>query len=281
MIGVFATVLVVLERLPATRFRAASLPRRYLGTDVVYLLTGFVALGWLGSAGVHAATEVVATALPWSSLPFLAQVLLALVAIDLGNYAAHWLLHRSDVLWEFHKAHHSSLHLDWMATFRSHLVEQLLRRVLAPVLLVATGCPMSVVGPAAGIFFAWAMLNHANVRLPLGLLEPVLVTPRLHRVHHLPGTAERNLGTVFTCWDRLRGTFVVADPAPGTPFGLPIERESYPQDWMRQLVEPCRALTRRTTAGRPVARLAPAAAPASLRAETTGTRSGQWDGRPC
>jgi sterol desaturase/sphingolipid hydroxylase (fatty acid hydroxylase superfamily) len=52
---------------------------------------------------------------------------------------------------------------------------------------------------------------------------------------------ERNLGTVFTCWDRLRGTFVIADPPPEVRFGLPVERETYPQDWPRQLVAPWRA----------------------------------------
>jgi sterol desaturase/sphingolipid hydroxylase (fatty acid hydroxylase superfamily) len=173
-------------------------------------------------------------------VPFWVQVLLALVAIDFGKYAAHWLLHRSDRLWQFHKAHHSSLELDVMATFRSHLVEQGLRRLLAPTLLIVAGAPAGAVGVAAGIFFVWAMLNHANLRLPLWPIESVLVTPRLHRVHHVPATTERNLGTVFTCWDRLRGTFVVADPSPTASFGLPLERETYPQSWGRQLVAPSR-----------------------------------------
>lgn len=232
-------LIAALERLPRLRFRPSRLLRAYAGTDVVYLLTGYVAGGALAGAYVGAASRSLGPGcLPWPAIPFAAQVVLALVALDLGNYLVHWWLHRSDLLWEFHKAHHSSRQLDWLATFRSHVVEQIVRRVLAPLLLIGLGVPVPAVALAAGIFLVWATLNHANLRLPLGVFEWVLVTPRLHRLHHVPATTERNLGTVFTCWDRLRGTLVLDDPPPATAFGLPRERETYPQDWARQLVEP-------------------------------------------
>ena len=243
MMALAALLLALLERVPATRFRPARLLRPHLATDVVYLLTGYLAGGWLARSYVTTATGWLArwtglTQHVWPTVPFWAQVAVALVAIDLGNYGVHLALHRWNPLWEFHKAHHSSRHLDWMATFRSHAVEQLLRRLLAPLLLIAAGAPAPAVGVAAGIFFAWAMLNHANVRLPLGRLEAVLITPRLHRVHHVPATTERNLGTVFTCWDQLRGTLVVAAPPLEAALGLPLERETYPQAWGHQLVAP-------------------------------------------
>lgn len=122
--------------------------------------------------------------------------------------------------------------------------EQLLRRALATLVLIAAGVPFPAVGIAAAIFFAWATFNHANLRLPLGRLECVLMTPRLHRVHHVSATTERNLGTVLTCWDRLRGSFLRADPPPDATFGLPRERRTYPQDWARQFVAPWNALHR-------------------------------------
>jgi sterol desaturase/sphingolipid hydroxylase (fatty acid hydroxylase superfamily) len=238
----FVLWVAMLERVPALCFRPARLWRAHASTDLVYLVTGFgvggtLAMTWVRAAGgwVDGHTRL---GVLWGAVPFPAQVALALVALDLGNYLVHWALHRSDVLWEFHKAHHSSRHLDWLATFRSHAVEQLLRRVLAPVVLIATGAPMDAVGAAAAVFFAWATLNHANLRPPLGFLEGVIVTPRLHRVHHVVGTTERNLGTILTCWDRLRGTFVRVDPSPDAAFGLPGEVATYPQDWLGQLVAP-------------------------------------------
>ena len=248
MLPLLAVVLAVLERVPALRFRQARVLRPSVATDVLYLLTGFVAGGSLAAAWVRGASGWLDARAGlgtrvWGEVPFPLQVLLALVALDLGNYGVHWLLHRSDALWEFHKVHHSSVHLDWLATFRSHAVEQALRRALAPLVLIAAGVPPAAVGMSAIAFFGWAMLNHANLRLPLGALEPILVTPRLHRLHHVPATTERNLGTVLTCWDRLRGTLVVADTPAAAVLGF--GQASYPQDWGRQLVAPVVALRAR------------------------------------
>jgi len=236
-----------LERRPGVRFRPAPLLRAHFAGDVIYLLTGFVAGGSLALAYVTAASGLVGTYLGVPRLaaidaPRWLTVPLALVALDLGNYAAHWCLHRSEWLWEFHKVHHSSPTLDWLATFRSHLVEQAFRRLLAPALLVVAGFPLDAVVPAAALFLAWAMLNHSNLRLPLGALESLLVTPRLHRLHHVPRTTERNLGTVLTLWDRLRGTLVVAEAPADVAFGIPGDGGSYPQGWARQLVRPLAAL---------------------------------------
>lgn len=247
-------LVAALERMPRLRFRRSRVLRPHAATDVVYLLTGYVAGGALAAAYVRAAARILAPAwVAWPAVPFAAQVTVALVALDLGNYLVHWWLHRSDILWEFHKAHHSSRQLDWLAAFRSHAVEQVLRRALAPALLIVLGVPAPAVTVAAGVFFVWAMLIHANLRLPLDVLEVVCVTPRLHRMHHVPQTTERNLGTVFTLWDRVRGTLVLTDTPPGATCGLPGEAETYPQDWRRQLVEPWTRTAARLGSGRPAA----------------------------
>jgi len=81
-----------------------------------------------------------------------------------GTTVAHWLLHRVDFLWELHKVHHSSPTLDWLATFRSHVIEQALRRLIAPVLLIVAGFSTDAVVLAGSLFYAWAAFNHANLR---------------------------------------------------------------------------------------------------------------------
>jgi len=103
---------------------------------------------------------------------------------------------------------------------------------------------------AASIFTAWAMLDHSNLALRLGFLERVLVTPALHRVHHVPRTTERKLGTVFVFWDALRGTLVRPGPGRDCTFGVPGETETYPQGWLAQLVEPVRRVGRDPSAVR-------------------------------
>jgi sterol desaturase/sphingolipid hydroxylase (fatty acid hydroxylase superfamily) len=243
---VVAVTLAVLERFPSLRFQRSRLLRRYVGSDLVYLLTGFVAGGSLALSFIAVGSDLVGSVfgLPRLSardLPLWVTASAALVALDLGNYTAHSLLHRFGPLWEFHKVHHSIETLDWLATFRSHIVEQMLRRLVAPLLLILVGFPGDAVALAGGIFLAWAILNHANVDLKLGFLESLFVTPRLHRIHHVPGTDDRNFGTVFTVWDRLRGTLVVRDTSPDVALGVAGEM-NYPQGWLRQLVEPPRRL---------------------------------------
>ena len=85
-----------------------------------------------------------------------------------------------------------------------------------------------------------ARLARAHIALRLRWLEPVFVTPRLHRVHHSPQGSGRNLGVVLTLWDRLRGTFVAGETPPSLPLGVPGEVGAYPQSWLRQQLEPLR-----------------------------------------
>ena len=46
-LGIAAALFALLERSPCLRFGASPLFRRHFGTDVIYLLTGFVAGGSL------------------------------------------------------------------------------------------------------------------------------------------------------------------------------------------------------------------------------------------
>lgn len=236
--------LLAAERSPGLRRTPLPLLRRYASSDVFYLLSGYLAGSalafgyvvhggrWVGALGVPRLSSLAAPL--WVTVP------LALLLLDLGNYASHWLLHRVGWLWAIHKVHHSSRSLDWLAAFRSHLAEQLLRRALAPLLLIAIGMPVDAVAIAAALFTIWAAVNHANLRDTPRWLDAVLVTPRLHRLHHLPATSASNLGTVLTIWDRWRGTLVTDEPVGDGRCGVPGEVDTYPQGWWRQLLAPLR-----------------------------------------
>src|SRR4030095_4782450 len=162
IIGITAFLLAAVERFSRLRFRPSPLFRRYYASDMFYLLTGFVAGGSLVVAYVASSSQWLGDTwgiprLASANLPLWATMPLALVAIDLGNYLAHILLHRYSALWEFHKVHHESRALDWLAPFRSHIMEQALRRLIAPALLIIAGFPIQAVVLAGGLFTAWGM----------------------------------------------------------------------------------------------------------------------------
>ena len=92
---------------------------------------------------------------------------------------------------------------------------------------------MSLIGPSAWAFAVYQLVfqvevlfHHSNVRLPLGaerLLNQVLVTPRMHGIHHSQVQRENNsnFGTVFPWWDRLHRTLGVNIPQDEVVVGIP------------------------------------------------------------
>ena len=236
--------LAFLERFPGLRFRRMPFFRHFFASDVFYLLTGFVAGTSLTYAfiisGSAALGSIGIPRLSTLDVPAWISVSIALIAFDFGNYVAHSLMHKYDTLWEIHKVHHSSRGLDWLATFRSHILEQTLRRLLAPFALIVVGVPLQAVTIAGCLFYAWGMFIHSNLSVNLRAIETVLVTPRLHRVHHDANAANMNLGTLLIVWDRLFGKLSFQETPADVIFGVPGEVDSYPQDWWAQLREPLR-----------------------------------------
>src|SRR5205085_11482840 len=99
--------------------------RRYI-TDGLHLTVGglFVRIGvTLGLAWALSSVRVFDVA---SSLPLWLQMILVLMLCDLMVWLIHRSFHAVPFLWGFHKVHHSSLHLDWLATYRVHPFEQIL-----------------------------------------------------------------------------------------------------------------------------------------------------------
>lgn len=235
-------VVAALERVPTLRFAPSRLLRPYLATDAAWYLLA-TASGAVSAVVFRPVFERLAV-LDLDGFPGPAQFLLALALYDLVAFAVHRVIHRSDALWEVHKVHHSSRRLDWLATTRTHLFEHLTRNVPAQLAVLAIGVPAPVLATTLAVYAAFALLGHSNLDLDLRRLEPVFITPRLHRIHHVPSTTERNFATVFSLWDRLSGTLVTHDVSPEEPIGVPGELDTYPQRLLPAFREPARRVLR-------------------------------------
>jgi sterol desaturase/sphingolipid hydroxylase (fatty acid hydroxylase superfamily) len=229
-----------LERAPALRFRPLPSPRPYLATDLAWYgvaiaataLSVFVFRPVLGYLSIGPVRDAVAGA------PFLVKLLIGVVVFDLVSFLVHRALHRYDRLWNLHKVHHSTLQLDGFATTRTHMIENMVRFVPPQALLFLIGMPVSVVAGSVAIAAIYGVSNHSNLGINLRWFEPVLVTPRLHRRHHVPSTTQTNYGGIFTIWDRLFGTLVRADTEPDERFGVPGEIDTYPQAFRSAFKQP-------------------------------------------
>jgi len=232
------TVVMLAERFPIFRHEPLAWRRRFFASDLVYLATGALGLSVAMRSGATYLRGDLASVGDgvslWLAVPF------TLLVFDFGAFVSHVLLHRIEALWPFHKVHHSSLKLDWLAGFRAHVVEHALRHLLSPVLLILIGFPLPAVGIAAVISGIWAGLAHANLRLRWPRLRLLFMAPELHRLHHGAASSDRNFGAVFSIWDRLFGSFLSDRDVATEPLGVPGEIDSYPQTWGAQFVEPWR-----------------------------------------
>ena len=238
--GLFTIMLA--ERTRRLQFAQLPVLRPYVATDLVYLGSSAIPLAlWLRQVGVELNASFGSLVPEMASLSAPVTLLSAIVLYDLGGYFSHWLLHRSAVLWRFHKVHHSSRTLDWLATFRGHIFEHALRHLVSTVALVVIGLPVWSVAAAAVVYTLAAALGHSNLNVDLRFIEKIFITPRLHRLHHAVGTSDRNLGTIFSIWDRLRGLLADDPGLEVEPLGVPSEVDTYPQSWLPQLLEPLRS----------------------------------------
>lgn len=234
-------VVAALERFSGRRFVEAPFFRPYFGTDVAWYFAAAAVTIWFGPLLEKLATVRAEAGLPGIesfNLPMAASVVLATVIYDFAATMCHMILHRFDFLWSVHKVHHSSRHLDWLATTRAHVLEHLFRGVPTQGALFVLGFPFEAVAIALAVYGAFAVLGHSNLKLDLVFAEGLLVTPRLHRLHHIPASTQRNFGTVLTLWDRILGCFLAADSDASDPLGVPGEADTYPQSWGAQLLRP-------------------------------------------
>jgi sterol desaturase/sphingolipid hydroxylase (fatty acid hydroxylase superfamily) len=157
---------------------------------------------------------------PWPAIA------IGLLALDAVSYAWHRANHRWRILWRFHQVHHSDTAFHATTALRFHPGELLLALPVRLAAVVALGVPPEGVLVFELIFGMANLLEHGNFDLPRHLehgVQRVLVTPALHRGHHVSDWREldTNFGTVFSIWDRLAGTFRPAEPGRQVVTGLP------------------------------------------------------------
>jgi sterol desaturase/sphingolipid hydroxylase (fatty acid hydroxylase superfamily) len=254
-LGIYLAVAVLLvvceQRVPFDRRWGRAI--RANRTDLVYVIvasamdkamfvvcvTGVAAIGALLSDRIGIAM--------WpTGWPIGFQIALALVVADAGAYLRHRLSHWSDVLWRFHRVHHSMPGLYWIRSGYTHPVEQLciLTAIMLPISLL--GAPEPVVAVVAFAFGVSGLLQHANVDARSSMLNWVFATPEVHRTHHGADDGSRsNFSAFFVVMDLLFGTYRrPVRSTNGLRVGL-VDEPSFPTDFLSHLTIPFR---RHTTA---------------------------------
>jgi sterol desaturase/sphingolipid hydroxylase (fatty acid hydroxylase superfamily) len=178
-------------------------------------------------------------------VPGFLKSVLAILLLDYTLYLWHVLTHRVPLLWRFHQVHHIDREMDASTALRFHFGEIALSVAFraAQVLLI---------GPAPADFAAWQiflfvsiLFHHSNVRLPIvweRRIARILVTPRLHGIHHsiAPDEVNSNWSSGFTIWDWLHGTLRTEVSQKAVVIGVPGYGDDAHQELGSALILPFR-----------------------------------------
>jgi sterol desaturase/sphingolipid hydroxylase (fatty acid hydroxylase superfamily) len=222
-------VLLAVEQAAPLRRRARPLTRRLVVNAAMSLLSFGTALAVVRPAALgmqQRTAEAEVGLVHLAPVPGPAQAVLAFLLMDLTFYWWHVANHRIRFLWRFHAVHHVDPDLDVSTAFRFHFGEVALSAAFRAV-------QIGVIGPPLWLFLAYevafqgnTMFHHSNVRLARRLerrLNRVLVTPRMHGIHHsqVADETNSNYSVVFSWWDRLHRTFGVDVPQERLVIGVP------------------------------------------------------------
>lgn len=163
-------------------------------------------------------------------LPKAVAIVAGLLLMDYTFYWWHYWNHSVSFLWRFHNVHHVDLDLDVSTAARFHVGELLLSTFFRSAQILILG-----IDPFTWILFetlvvTCAQFHHSNWKLPLGFerwLNKVIVTPRMHGIHHsiVQGETNSNFSTIFSFWDRIHRSLNVNVPQSQITIGVPSYRD--------------------------------------------------------
>ena len=149
---------------------------------------------------------------------------LLILGVDLAFYASHRFVHRVNIGWAAHQAHHSSEYMNFATA---------LRQKWNPWFEFVFWLPLPFLGFAPWtIYVAFGFnlidqfVTHTEMIGKLWRpIELVMNTPSHHRVHHGsdPEYLDKNYAGILIIWDRMFGTFVEEKQKPTYGLTKPVE----------------------------------------------------------
>jgi sterol desaturase/sphingolipid hydroxylase (fatty acid hydroxylase superfamily) len=245
-VAVTLVLTVGLEALRPLRRRVESAPRR-IGRNLAVGAVSLAVLSVLQTpfllpAAAWAERERVGL-LNLVALPPLAELVIGVLLLDYTLWHWHRVNHLWPLLWRFHVVHHIDLDLDASTALRFHFGELALSAGYRVLQILVLGPSPLALGLWQLLLFVSILFHHSNLRLPLALervLVPLVVTPRMHGIHHSLYRSETNANwsSLLSIWDRLHRTLVLGVPQAEVPIGVPTCRDPRQVTLGRILVRP-------------------------------------------
>ena len=244
---IFATLLLLQWRFPLRRQRLSAV-RRFVRNILVSVP---------GSALVRAAMLPIPYAFAiWARtrhfgllnlihLPWWIEIGVTFLLMDYAYWWWHYANHMLPFFWRFHNVHHTDLDMDVSTAARFHFGEIIFSVAFLALTVVLFGIDPLLLLVYFICFEGATLFHHSNWRLPIALervLHLILVTPRMHGIHHsiVERETNSNWGTIFSWWDKLHHTLRRDIPQDELTIGVAGYREENELTFGKLLILPFR-----------------------------------------
>lgn len=159
-------------------------------------------------------------------MPRALRVVLGFVLLDYTLYLWHRLNHHAPFLWRFHAVHHVDLDLDSTTGVRFHFGELAMASGFRALQVLLLGVDRETLRLWQQMLLVSVVFHHSNLELPIEVeqgLNAVVVTPRMHGIHHSTRAAETdsNFSSLLSCWDRVHRSLKLDVPQAAITIGVP------------------------------------------------------------
>ncbi|MGI8837947.1 MAG: sterol desaturase family protein [Pyrinomonadaceae bacterium] len=166
-------------------------------------------------------------------LPVWLETALAVVLLDYTLYVWHVVTHKVPFLWRFHLPHHVDLDLDASTALRFHFGELVLSVPWRAGQIIGIGVSPLALSIWQTLLLLSILFHHSNIELPIAMergLNRLIVTPRMHGIHHsiVEDETNSNWSSGLAMWDRLHRTIRLNVPQDEITIGVPAYQE--PED---------------------------------------------------
>jgi sterol desaturase/sphingolipid hydroxylase (fatty acid hydroxylase superfamily) len=232
LVCVFLALLWLQWRFPLRRQHFSALHR--LVRNFVLSIPGFaiVRLAMLPiplAVGMWAQNQHIGL-LNWLGLPGWVALIATFLLMDYAYWWWHWANHMVPLFWRFHNVHHTDLDLDVSTAARFHFGEMIFSVGFLSVAVMVLGIAPIMLLVFFITFETATLFHHSNWRLPIGLeraLNLIIVTPRMHGIHHsiVQRETNSNWGTIFCWWDKLHRSLRRDVPQDAVTIGVAAYRD--------------------------------------------------------
>ncbi len=168
------------------------------------------------------------------------QLLVFFILLDFVQWLTHVTLHRFNILWRFHKVHHSVKEMGFAAHLRYHWMENIFYKPLKVFgVMLLGGFEPEHAYIVHFIAITIGHLNHSNIKLTYGPLKYIFNNPVMHLYHHaytLPDENRHgvNFGISLSIWDYIFKTNYVPEDSGTIELGYSDDTKM-PKGFIKQM----------------------------------------------